>query len=112
MDYVWTIEQAFDLFSLVDHVEVNRSEDSSSPAIDLMRHGYVAKTPDNPRAAVSVRTLELFHRLRQRKPSFSAEAFTKVICDYYRVRTYRVLVSVIHLYCIDSISRAPSKDIC
>ena len=88
MAYEWTIDQAFDLFSLVDHVTVTREANSISPAIDLMRHGYIAKTPDTPNAAVSVKTLELFHRLRQRKPSFSAEALTKVICDYYRVSRY------------------------
>ena len=81
----WTVEQAFDLFTLATHVTVNREPTSISPAIDLMRNGYVAKTPENPSSAVSIKTLELFHRLRLRKPSFSAEALAKVICDYYRV---------------------------
>lgn len=85
MDYPWTLDQAFDIYTLVEHVEISRRESSVAASIDLMRNGWIAKTPDNPTAGVSIKTLELFHRLRQRKPSFSAEAFTKVICDYYRV---------------------------
>ncbi|KAI0346613.1 hypothetical protein BDW22DRAFT_1462444 [Trametopsis cervina] len=56
-----------------------------SPALDLMRHGFLAKTPTRPTAAVSVKTLELLYRLRQRKASYSIEAFTKVLCDYYQI---------------------------
>lgn len=85
MSYRWTLQQAFDLFTLTDQVQIERREDSISAAIDLMRHGWVAKTPDNLVAGVSIKTLELFHRLRQRKPSLSAEVFTKVVCDYYQV---------------------------
>ncbi len=90
MEYVWTVEHAFDLFTLVEDIKINRREDSLSPAIDLARHGWIAKTPENPGTAVSIKTLELLYRLRQRKPSFSAEAFTKVMCDYYRVRAHLV----------------------
>lgn len=64
---------------------VTLSPAHASPAIDLMAQGWVSKTPEHPSVAVSIATLDLFHRLRQRKPSFSVEAFTKVVCDYYMV---------------------------
>lgn len=95
--YEWTVDQAIDLFTLTESVTIDRPADSTSVAVDLMRNGWVAKTPENPGAAVSVKTLELFHRLRQRKPSFSAEALTKVICDYYKVRT----ITDLRYSCID-----------
>lgn len=85
MTYEWSIEQAFDLYTLTTHFTINREATSISPAIDLMRHGWIAKTPEKPSAAVSIKTLQLFYRLRQRKSSLGAEAFAKVICDYYRV---------------------------
>jgi hypothetical protein len=88
MNYAEPLEytvNVFCLFSLEDQVTINRRPDSTSPAIDLTRHGYLAKTPTRPNVAVSIKTLELLYRLRQRKASYSIEAFTKVICDYYQV---------------------------
>lgn len=62
-------------------ITISRRPDSISATLDLLAHGYLAKTPTAPEIAISVGTLELFHRLRMRKPSLSAEAFAKVICD-------------------------------
>ena len=59
-----------------------------TPALDLMRQGFVAKTPQSPEIAVSVKTLQLLYWLRRRKPSFSIEAFAKVVCDFYTVRLH------------------------
>ncbi|KAI0684178.1 hypothetical protein BC835DRAFT_1409208 [Cytidiella melzeri] len=50
-----------------------------------MRHGFLAKSPSKPTIAISLKTLELLYRLRQRKASYSIEAFTKVLCDYYQM---------------------------
>ena len=50
-----------------------------------MEHGYLAKSPTKPQVAVSIRTLELLYRIRNRKSSFSIEAFAKLVCDYYMV---------------------------
>lgn len=75
----------YDIFTLTERLTIQRSADSISPAIDLMRHGYLAKTPIRPTVAVAVATLQLLYRLRQCKPSYSIEAFTKVVCDYYNV---------------------------
>lgn len=76
---------AFDIFTRVEEVTVALSPENTSPAIDLMAQGWVSKTPERPSVVVSITTLDLLHRLRRRKPSFSIEAFTKVVCDYYMV---------------------------
>ncbi|KAJ3523486.1 hypothetical protein NM688_g8722 [Phlebia brevispora] len=75
--------QVYDLWTLESELTFTRKPDSVSPAIELMALGYVAKTPKRPSVAISLRTLQLLYRLRQRKASFSIEAFAKVLCDYY-----------------------------
>ena len=75
----------FDIFTMEEELTVYRPETSDCPAIDFALNGYMTKTPVKPEVAIGFRTLELFHRLRLRKPSLSIEAFTKVICDYYEV---------------------------
>ncbi|KAJ2927303.1 hypothetical protein H1R20_g9790, partial [Candolleomyces eurysporus] len=49
----------------------------------LIVEGYLPTTPINPLVAISLRTLEFYKIVRQRKPSFSVESFTKVLCDLY-----------------------------
>ena len=50
------------------------------------RHWPLAgNKPLNPSLAISIRMLELYRRLRLQKPSFSVEAFAKVVCDLYSV---------------------------
>lgn len=66
-------------------LHVQRADDSISPSVDLALHGCIGNSPVNPSYAVSIKTLELYRRLRMRKPSFSAEAFAKVICDIHSV---------------------------
>lgn len=83
--YEYTLD-VYDLFSLDTEVTIQRSPTSLSPALDLVRHGYIAKTPTRPSVAVSIKTLQLLYRFRQRKPSISMESFAKVLCDYYGVR--------------------------
>ena len=75
----------FDIFTVEKEITVKRKQSSTSVVLDLMQHGYLAKSPAEPTVAISMRTLELLYRLRQRKASFSIEAFAKVICDYYQV---------------------------
>ena len=43
--------------------------------------GYLGNKPLSPNLAISIRMLELYRKLRLRKPSFSVKAFTKVVCD-------------------------------
>lgn len=80
-----------DIYTLASTVHITRGTDSISPLDALILHGYLGNSPISPNVAVSVKTLELFRRLRLRKASFSVEAFAKVICDLYSVR--RVLLS-------------------
>lgn len=56
-------------------------------AVALMSHGLLSNVPLQPSLALSLTTLELYRRLRLRKPSFSVEAFAKVVCDLYMVRS-------------------------
>ncbi|KAL6308954.1 hypothetical protein BKA93DRAFT_864339 [Sparassis latifolia] len=91
----FTIE-VIDIYSLVTSVHVPRTRESRSQAEAIAAQGYLPTTPISPTLAISYKTLELFRRLRLRKPSFSAEAFTKVICDYYAIpyrRRYRSALS-------------------
>jgi hypothetical protein len=101
---IWEFD-VFDLFSLESQGRVVRQLDSVSPALDLMQNGYVAKTPGKPQVAVTVRTLELLYRLRNRKASFSIEAFAKVVCDYYSV----YIPLIIQLYVINSCIKRPYR---
>ena len=82
--YDFTI-QVIDIYSMHTSVLIQRGEDSISPAVALAESGYLGATPENPSLAISFKTLELYRRLRLRKPSFSVEAFAKVICDLYVV---------------------------
>lgn len=66
-------------------LRVHRADTSISPSVDLARHGYIGNSPVNPSYAISIKTLELYRRLRMRKASFSAEAYAKVICDLHSV---------------------------
>ncbi|GBE85813.1 hypothetical protein SCP_0803350 [Sparassis crispa] len=83
-DYSFTIE-VIDIYSLVTSVHVPRTRESRSQAEAIAAQGYLPTTPISPTLAILYKTLELFRRLHLRKPSFSAEAFTKVICDYYAI---------------------------
>lgn len=51
----------------------------------LMLQGYISNTPERLSIAISICTLELFHHICAHKPSFSVEAFAKVLCDIYNV---------------------------
>ena len=75
----------FELFTMETEITIFRPGTSTSAPVDLAEHGFLAKSPRSPKVAVGFRTLELFHRLRLRKASFSFEAFTKVLCDFYQV---------------------------
>ncbi|KAI0786237.1 hypothetical protein C8Q75DRAFT_794249 [Abortiporus biennis] len=95
----------YNLWSLETQFTIWRHLQSLSPAIDFMRHGYLVKTPQSPTSAIAIRTLELFYHIQQRKPSFSVEAFAKVICDYYMMSSptsltsvYRVLTDTYEIY--------------
>jgi hypothetical protein len=83
--YDFTIN-TIDVFSLNTTATIKRSESSKSVAVALVLQGFIGSSPEQPTLAVSLKTLELFRRIRMRKASFSVEAFAKVICDLYSVR--------------------------
>ncbi|TEB39060.1 hypothetical protein FA13DRAFT_1619949 [Coprinellus micaceus] len=79
---------AVDLYTLQREAVVPwRNEEVS--AVSLVKAGYMGNSPISPSIAISLKTLELFKVLRQRKPSFSFEAFTKVLCDLYQQPYHR-----------------------
>lgn len=88
--YNFTISTV-DIYTLATSSLIHRGENSISPSIALAEHGYLGNAPENPSLAISLKTLELYYRLRLRKPSFSVEAFARVICDLYMVRTFTLL---------------------
>ncbi|KAG1785411.1 uncharacterized protein HD556DRAFT_1435133 [Suillus plorans] len=85
-----------DIFTLDTEVLIPRDADSPSPTTALVRAGYLGHVPHAPSLAFSLHTLEHFRLLRARKPSFSIEAFGKVLCDSYKIpyrRRYRTCLS-------------------
>jgi hypothetical protein len=84
-DYSFAIN-VVDLYMLTTTAIIPRLSSSRSVPEALIESGYMAVSPDSPSIAVSLKTLELFYRIRRRKPSFSAEAFAKVLSDLYGVR--------------------------
>ncbi|KAJ7575837.1 hypothetical protein C8J56DRAFT_1007569 [Mycena floridula] len=75
-----------DLYTLNSVASIYRAPESPSEApVALVSHGFLPATPLNPVFAVSLKTLELFRRIRLQKASFSVEAFAKIICDYYAI---------------------------
>ena len=91
---VYTLD-VYEIFTMERSRTITRPPTSTSVAADFAEHGFLVKTPVLPTAAVGFRTLELFDRIRARKPSMSVEAFTQVMCDYYMVGIFFLLGSVV-----------------
>ena len=72
---MYTLEQCMDL---------ERGPDDRAVLL-LASQGFMANNPLAPSIVVSFDTLDFFRLLRLRKPSFSVEAFAKVLCDLYSV---------------------------
>ena len=83
MDFTFDIE-VVDIYTLDTSARIPCSP-NDLPINALVKSGYLGNTPITPTLAISLRTLELFWRIRSRKSSFSVDAFTKVICDLYSV---------------------------
>ena len=73
-----------DIHTLQRNRNICRTSDMKT-AVALMNHGLLSNVPLLPSLALSLTTLELYRRLWLRKPSFSVEAFAKVVCDLYMV---------------------------
>jgi hypothetical protein len=83
-DHSFTIP-TINIFTLSHEVTIPHSADSMSVMDSLLRAGYLSPTPITPTIAISLRTLEHYRLIHNRKPSFSIEAFAKVLCDSYSV---------------------------
>ncbi|KAG1858513.1 hypothetical protein F4604DRAFT_1589518 [Suillus subluteus] len=100
-----------DIFSLTTSATIPQQADSVSMADALIQYGYLGNVPYSPSIATSLRTLEHFRLLRLCKPSFSVEAFAKVICDSYGIpyhRRYRTILADtfdIHLTILRHVSK-------
>ncbi|KAI1781831.1 hypothetical protein LXA43DRAFT_977885 [Ganoderma leucocontextum] len=73
-----------DLYTLNSRAVIPITPDQRN-AEALVAAGYLGNSPIQPSLAISLKTLELFRTLRLFKPSFSAEAFAKLVCHHYRV---------------------------
>lgn len=73
-----------DMYSLARTAAIQRKA-TDTTVIAMAEQGYLATTPISPSLAITFNTLEHFRLLRLRKPSFSIEAFAKVLCDSYAV---------------------------
>ncbi|KAH9929957.1 uncharacterized protein BXZ73DRAFT_47845 [Epithele typhae] len=84
-----------DLYSLRKEISVVVSSGQWTVEA-LALAGYLGNTPVGPSIAISFETLELFRCLKLVKPSFSTEAFAKLVCyKYYMVyrRHYRTALA-------------------
>ena len=86
ISYNFTID-CVDLYTLSTSIHVPRTA-SMTAAEALMIQGYLVTSPVDSTLAISLKTLELFRRLRCRKASLSVEAYAKVLCDLYAVSNY------------------------
>lgn len=87
----WDFDQdIIDLYTLAQVAVIPRDEDTTV-AVALVRAGFLGASPNNPSFAVSLRTLGLLYTIRLFKPSFSIEAFAKVV-------THTLAVSFVQLF--------------
>ncbi|KAI0245157.1 hypothetical protein BJV78DRAFT_1078764, partial [Lactifluus subvellereus] len=56
---------------------------------NLLRQGCLSSSPTRVSFAISLRTLELYHRLRVRQPRLSIQAWVRSICDYHDMTYHR-----------------------
>ncbi|KAJ8463735.1 hypothetical protein ONZ51_g10067 [Trametes cubensis] len=82
--------KVLDIFDLVTTTTVSLST-SHSVCEALVANGYLGSSPVKPTLAISLRTLELLRCVRLFKPSFSIEAFAKLVCHYYRISYQRTI---------------------
>ncbi|KAG0692050.1 hypothetical protein DFH29DRAFT_1052446 [Suillus ampliporus] len=59
--------------------------------VSLINVGLLGCSPIQPKIAVSLQCLELYHQIRQRKPSFSVQAMVKVLCALHNRSYFQAL---------------------
>ena len=73
------------MYSCESEVTIHQPDHVEEPVEALVLNGYLSNVPKYPSLAFSLRTLEHFRVLRLFQPSFSVEAFVKLLCHYYKV---------------------------
>lgn len=63
--------------------------------VSLIRIGFLGCSPIDPSFALSLDTLEFYHRLRRRHPRLGVQAMTRALCDVHEVRH---LILILHIY--------------
>ncbi|KAF8814021.1 hypothetical protein BYT27DRAFT_7071949, partial [Phlegmacium glaucopus] len=90
-----------DLYTLQRTYTIHRTAQMKT-AVALMTQGFLSNVPLLPSVTLSLETLELYRRLWLRKPSFSVEAFAKVVCDLYMIpyrrRYSRIIGDAFEIY--------------
>jgi hypothetical protein len=93
MDFTINI---YDMYTLDRTRRIIRTSEMRT-AVALVNSGVLSHVPLSPSVAISLPTLELYRVLRCRKPSFSVEAFAKVLSDVYMVHLFECMPdSLIH----------------
>ncbi|KAG1807731.1 hypothetical protein EV424DRAFT_1543713 [Suillus variegatus] len=77
--------ECIDIYTLSNTTHIQRNASVKTASEALVLNGYIGATPQSPSIAISLHTLELYRRICLQKPLFSAEAFTKVLCDLYNI---------------------------
>ncbi|KAG0708173.1 hypothetical protein DFH29DRAFT_979487 [Suillus ampliporus] len=83
------------IYTLQSTAVIRRQASVSTVSEALVLNGYVGASPLSPTIAMSLSTLELYRRIQLCKPSFSVEAFAKVICDLYKWPYHRCYRNVL-----------------
>ena len=73
-----------DIYTLSTSIKIPCAGDETT-ASTLAGLRFIGNAPFHPLVVISIKTLEFYRILRRRKPSFSIEAFVKVISDLYMV---------------------------
>ena len=76
---------SINIYMLESSINVPHAEDISSTVEALALAGYLSPMPISPTISISISTPELYCLLHLCKPSFSVEAYAKVISDLYKV---------------------------
>ncbi|KAI5989491.1 hypothetical protein EDD15DRAFT_2370522 [Pisolithus albus] len=77
-DHVFHVD-VIGVFQYERHVNVIQKADESANEA-LLRVGLLGCSPSQPRIAIRLECLELYHQIRRRQSSFSLQAMVKVLC--------------------------------
>ncbi|KAI0038235.1 hypothetical protein FA95DRAFT_1567860 [Auriscalpium vulgare] len=81
---------AFDVYDYHPSKLFHHLPDCPSLNVTFLRQGYLGATPHDVSSVISIRTLELYRRLRLRQPRVSIQAWVRVICDLHNLTYERM----------------------